>query len=69
MTYLYNFVFHDFFEKMAAVLASFFSALQRVCQIVTAPNFAPGNAGIIFSMDIVVPLVGFLLLGPPPRLS
>ena len=36
---------------------------------------APGNAGIIFYMDIIVPLVGFVLLGlqrrygrPLPRL-
>jgi len=36
---------------------------------------APGNAGIIFYMDIIVPLLGFVLLGlqrrygrPLPRL-
>jgi hypothetical protein len=31
-------------------------------QMVTAHNFAPGNAGIIFYMDIVVPLIGFMFL-------
>ena len=30
--------------------------------MITAHNFAPGNAGIIFWMDIVVPLIGFALL-------
>jgi hypothetical protein len=28
----------------------------------TEHNFAPGNAGIIFYMDIIIPLVGFALL-------
>jgi hypothetical protein len=30
--------------------------------MVSARNFAPGNAGIIFYMDVIVPLIGFLLL-------
>jgi hypothetical protein len=34
----------------------------HVYQMITARNFAPGNAGIIFYMDIVVPLVGFAFL-------
>jgi hypothetical protein len=34
----------------------------HVYQMITAGNFAPGNAGIIFYTDIVVPLVGFALL-------
>jgi len=34
----------------------------HVYQMITAHNFAPGNAGIIFWMDIVVPLIGFAFL-------
>jgi hypothetical protein len=30
--------------------------------MVTAGNFAPGNAGIIFYTDIVIPLVGCVFL-------
>jgi hypothetical protein len=31
-------------------------------QMVAANNFAPGNAGVIFYTDILVPLIGFALL-------
>jgi hypothetical protein len=34
----------------------------HVYQMITAGNFAPGNAGIIFYTDILIPLVGFALL-------
>jgi hypothetical protein len=34
----------------------------HVYQMVTAHNFAPGNAGAIFYTDIAVPLIGFALL-------
>jgi hypothetical protein len=34
----------------------------HVHQMVTARNFAPGNAGIIFYTDILVPIVGFIFL-------
>ena len=34
----------------------------HVYQMITAHNFAPGNAGIIFYTDILIPLIGFLLL-------
>ena len=30
--------------------------------MITARNFAPGNAGVIFYMDIIVPIIGFVLL-------
>jgi hypothetical protein len=30
--------------------------------MVTAHNFAPGNAGIIFYLDFIIPLFGFALL-------
>lgn len=34
----------------------------HVYQMIVAHNFAPGNAGIIFYMDIIVPLIGFAFL-------
>jgi hypothetical protein len=34
----------------------------HVHQMITAGNFAPGNAGVIFYTDIFVPLIGFALL-------
>jgi len=45
----------------------------HIREMVTAHNFAPGNAGVIFHTDIAIPLIGFLLLwlqwryGPPTR--
>ena len=34
----------------------------HVYQMITAHNFAPGNAGIIFYSDLLVPIVGFIFL-------
>jgi hypothetical protein len=34
----------------------------HVYQMITAHNFAPGNAGVIFYSDILVPSVGFIFL-------
>jgi hypothetical protein len=34
----------------------------HVYQMITAHNFAPGNAGIIFYSDILVPIIGFIFL-------
>jgi hypothetical protein len=34
----------------------------HVYQMVTAHNFAPGNAGVVFYTDILLPLIGFVLL-------
>ncbi len=105
VTYLFNFVFHVFFGKMAAafigwadspfqlevgmaslgfaavaLVAAFRSfdlrlaailgpalftlgaAVGHAQQMVVARNFAPGNAGVIFYTDILVPLIGFALL-------
>ena len=31
-------------------------------QMIKAGNFAPGNAGVIFYTDILIPLIGFALL-------
>ena len=52
--------------RLAAVLGpalfTLGAAAGHVYQMVTAYNFAPGNAGPIFYADIVVPLFGFTLL-------
>ena len=104
-SYLYNFVFHVFFGKLAASFIGWedspfqlevgFASLGfavvgllafkgsfdlrlaaivgpacflwgaaggHVYQMITARNFAPGNAGIIFYSDILVPIVGFIFL-------
>jgi hypothetical protein len=34
----------------------------HVYQMVTAHNFAPGNAGVIFYSDVLVPILGFIFL-------
>ena len=38
------------------------AASGHIYQMVTADNFAPGNAGVIFWTDIIVPLLGAVLL-------
>ena len=38
------------------------AAAGHIRQMVVAHNFAPGNAGVIFYMDIVIPIVGLGLL-------
>lgn len=52
--------------RAAAVLgpALFFwgAAGGHVYQMVTAHNFAPGNAGLVFYSDIFLPIIGFSLL-------
>ena len=35
----------------------------HIYQMITAHNFAPGNAGVMFWSDILLPIVGFTLLG------
>ncbi|MEJ8571124.1 DUF6790 family protein [Microbaculum marinum] len=103
--FLYNFVMHVFFGKMAAAfigwadspfqfevgtaslgfavvafIAAFASfelrlaailgpsiftlgaAAGHVHQMIVAHNYAPGNAGIIFWTDMLIPLFGFVLL-------
>ncbi len=37
------------------------AAAGHVAQMITAHNFAPGNAGAIFYTDILIPLIGLLL--------
>lgn len=52
--------------RLAAVVGPAIFALGaaagHVYQMVTAHNFAPGNAGVIFWTDILGPLLGALLL-------
>jgi hypothetical protein len=56
----------SFDTRLAAVVgpACFLwgAAGGHIYQMITTHNFAPGNAGIIFYSDILVPIVGFLFL-------
>jgi len=47
-----------------AALACFMwgAAIGHIYQMVTAHNFAPGNAGVMFWCDVFLPLFGFFLL-------
>jgi hypothetical protein len=58
--------FGSFDRRLAAILGSAIFMLGaaggHVYQMITAHNFAPGNAGIIFWSDILLPLAGFVLL-------
>jgi hypothetical protein len=52
-------------RKAAVIGPSIFllgAAGGHIYQMVTAHNFAPGNAGVIFWTDIIVPTIGFILL-------
>jgi hypothetical protein len=58
--------FRSFDLRLAAIVGpSMFSlgaAAVHVYQMVVNHNFEPGNAGVVFYMDIIIPLIGFLLL-------
>jgi hypothetical protein len=58
--------FRSFDLRLAAILGpaifTLGAAVGHVREMVTAHNFAPGNAGVIFWTDILGPLIGFLLL-------
>ncbi len=58
--------FGSFDRRLAAILGSGIFMLGaaggHIYQMITAHNFAPGNAGIIFWSDILLPAIGFLLL-------
>jgi hypothetical protein len=58
--------FRSYDLRLAAVLGpgifTLGAAVGHVNQMITAQNFAPGNAGIIFWTDIFIPLFGFALL-------
>ncbi len=59
--------FRSFDLRLAAILGSGLftlgAAAGHVIQMITQRNFAPGNAGIVFYMDIVIPLFGAGMLG------
>jgi hypothetical protein len=71
--------FRSFDLRLAAIVGpSFFmlgAAVVHVQHMVTEHNFAPGNAGVIFYMDIFIPVFGLGLLwfqhryGRPARLT
>jgi hypothetical protein len=52
--------------RLAAILgpAAFLwgAAVGHVIEIVRSANFTPGNAGFILYMDILVPIIGFVLV-------
>ena len=56
----------DHGTRMAAVIGpSLFllgAAGVHVYQMITTHNFTPGNAGVVFWTDILVPVIGFVLL-------
>ena len=56
----------SFDMRLAAILAPTFflwgAAGVHVRSMITEHNFAPGNAGIIFWSDIIVPVIGFVFL-------
>jgi len=41
----------------------------HIYQMITAHNFAPGNAGVIFYSDVLLPIVGFIFLWLQRRAS
>lgn len=34
----------------------------HVCQMVRSQNFSPGNAGVVFWTDLLIPILGFIFL-------
>jgi hypothetical protein len=58
--------FGSFDLRLGAVVGpamfNFGAAFGHIHQMIVAHNFAPGNAGMMFYMDFVLPLFGFLLL-------
>lgn len=65
--------FRSFDLRLAAIVGpamfTFGAAFGHVYQMVTAHNFAPGNAGVIFYMDFIIPLFSFALLWLQYRLG
>jgi hypothetical protein len=65
--------FRSFDLRLAAIvgpgLFTLGAAVGHIHQMVTEHNFAPGNAGVIFYMDIVSPVFGALLLWLQHRYS
>jgi Na+/melibiose symporter-like transporter len=65
--------FRSFDLRLAAIVSPAIFMLGAAAghfhQMITARNFAPGNAGIMFWSDIVLPALGFLLLWLQRRAS
>ncbi|HTI01928.1 MAG TPA: DUF6790 family protein [Acidisoma sp.] len=63
--------FRSFDFRLAAVtgpaMFTLGAAVGHVRQMVVAHNFAPGNAGVIFYMDIIIPLFGWTILALQDR--
>jgi len=57
------------FPPSFLILGPLGAAAGHIHQMIAAHNFAPGNAGGVFCMDIAIPLVGFLLLWLGRRFS
>lgn len=59
--------FGSFDLRLAAILGpalfTLGAAAGHIHQMLTEHDLAPGNAGVIFYTDIIIPLVGFVLLG------
>lgn len=58
--------FRSFDLRLAAIVGpaifTLGAAVGHIYQMMAAHDFAPGNAGVIFYLDILIPLFGFLLL-------
>lgn len=65
--------FRSFDLRLAAIvgpgLFTLGAAAGHIHQMMAEHNFAPGNAGVIFYMDILIPLFGLLLLWLRHRLG
>lgn len=71
--------FRSFDLRLAAIVGpSFFmlgAAIVHIYHMVVEHNFAPGNAGVVFYMDIIIPISGLGLLwlqhrnGKPARFT
>jgi hypothetical protein len=65
--------FRSFDLRLAAIVGPGLFALGagfgHIYQMITEHNFAPGNAGIIFYLDFLIPLIGFALLWLQHRLG
>jgi len=63
----------SFAMRAAAVVGSscflLGAAGGHVLEMVRSRNFAPGNAGAVFDMDLLLPAIGFSLLGLQHRYS
>jgi hypothetical protein len=58
------------FKAAVVLVASIFllgDAIGHVRQMIEAGNFAPGNAGVPFYMDVISPVVALLALGLAAR--